>query len=41
MFSVFAALAAVLEHNQFFGGFGFVFLGDVVEVTTNGAFQAE
>ncbi len=37
---VFAAGAAVFGEVQFLGSFGLIPLGDVVEVATNGAFQA-
>ena len=37
---VLAAGAAVFGEVQFLGSFGLVSLGDVVEVTANGAFQA-
>jgi len=37
---VLAAGTAVFGEVQFLGSFGLVSLGDVVEVATNGAFQA-
>lgn len=40
MSGVFAAGAAVLSQRQFFGCLGFVSLSDIVEIATNGAFQA-
>jgi len=39
MSSVLAAGAAVLGERQFFRGFGLVSLGEVIEVTADGAFQ--
>lgn len=40
MEGVFAAGATVFGEVQFLGSFGLVSLGDVIEVATNGAFQA-
>lgn len=40
MRGVFTTSPAVLGQGQFLRSFGLVSLADVVEVTTNGAFQA-
>lgn len=37
---MFSACSAMFRQVQFLGSFGLVSLGDVVEITTNGAFQA-